>query len=315
LSREIQPEERTAGEDQEIIHCVDLSIVGGHGGDRERLEGMLWAHGLPAFERLDEETFSDEVEDQRLLKEGEVRWRFSFEESSDAARLASELEELFSEFDVDIHLWSRDVTGYRTAWKEYFKPYQASRRFVVHPPWDVPSLPEEQRIVIEPGMAFGTGTHQTTRLCLQLVDELADEVDSIFDVGTGSGILLIGAAKLGCHRLLGVDIDPVAVPEARRNADANAVGDLIRFDVGSAAYTDDRFDLVVANILPHIILNLKDALVARVAEAGRLLLSGIPWERRDEITTAFDLESFRLVDERQDGEWAALLYERTGSGA
>jgi ribosomal protein L11 methyltransferase len=313
LSRQTQPEDSEAEGGQEIIHCVDLSVIDGGEGPLSRLEGMLWAHALPAFERLDADTFSDEIEDHRLLKEGEVRWRFSFETSSDAARLARELEELFVEFDVDIHLWSRDVTGYRTAWKEYFKPYQASRSFVVHPPWDVPSLPADQRIVIEPGMAFGTGTHQTTRLCLQLVDELAEQVDSIFDVGTGSGILLIGAAKLGTARLIGVDIDPVAIPEARRNAEANSVADMITFDVGSAAYADERFDLVVANILPHIILNLKDALMARVGEQGRLLLSGIPWERRDEITGVFDIEPFRLVDERQDGEWAALLYERTGA--
>lgn len=297
-------------EKQEILHCVELSFnAEKHPDTEEQLEGYLWALELPDFERIDAGTFSSVRDDHLLLEPGEIRWRFSFETDTDATNLATQLKELFSEFDVAIHLWSRDVTGYRTAWKQYFKPYRASPRLVVHPPWDVPELPLGERVLIDPGMAFGTGTHETTRLCLRIVDELAADIESIFDVGTGSGILLIGAAKLGVSHLIGVDIDPVAVPEARRNADANDVG-CIEFAVGSAGYSEATFDLVIANILPHILQSLREQLVARVDTDGYLLLSGIPWSRRSEITDTFDTAPLRFVRDEQDGEWAALLFER-----
>lgn len=297
-------------EKQEILHCVELSFnAETHPDTEEQLEGYLWALELPDFERIDSGTFSSVRNDHLLLDPGEIRWRFSFETDTDATNLAAQLKELFSEFDVAVHLWSRDVTGYRTAWKQYFKPYRASLRLVVHPPWDVPDLPAQERVLIDPGMAFGTGTHETTRLCLRIVDELAADVDSIFDIGTGSGILLIGAAKLGVANLVGVDIDPVAIPEARRNATANGVGH-IEFAVGSAAYSENVFDLVIANILPHILQNLREHLVARVDVEGHLLLSGIPWSRRSEIIETFAIQPLELIREEQDGEWAALLFHR-----
>ncbi len=204
--------------------------------------------------------------------------------------------------------------SWETAWMDYFKPLRISERVAVGPPWDRAEAPEGGiALTIEPGMAFGTGTHETTRLCASILDEVMAEGSgqTVLDVGCGSAILSMAARGLGATEVVGVDVDATAVEVARENVEKNGfTAQEIRLSTRPVGEIEETFDVVVANILAPILLDLCEDLVARVGPAGVLLLSGIDEERLPRIGAAFPRED--LVEERceRDGEWFAVVYRR-----
>lgn len=212
------------------------------------------------------------------------------------------------------------------AWKEHYQPIPIGKRLIIVPAWL--ESPEAARIAIkiDPGMAFGTGTHPTTQLCLELIEKYFDDEQSTvngqrstaIDVGCGSGILSIGALKLGAEFALGVDIDNASVKASRENADANAI-DPRRFAVGQGSVTEileGKFEvrqaqLVLANILAPIIIRLFDmGLAELVAAGGELILSGILSEQAESVGLAAQAHGMRFVEKRQSGDWVALAFKR-----
>jgi ribosomal protein L11 methyltransferase len=165
-------------------------------------------------------------------------------------------------------------------------------------------------VVLDPGMAFGTGTHPTTALCLGAVDEflLARPGASLLDVGTGSGLLAIAARKLGAGRVAATDDDPTAVEVARQNAARNRAD----VEVGGAPLSEVRgpFDLVVANILASTLVDLAPALSRQVAPGGQLLLAGLLEGQAEEVRRAFIATGLAAMEERRDGEWVLLVMGR-----
>ncbi|MBF0416940.1 MAG: 50S ribosomal protein L11 methyltransferase [Magnetococcales bacterium] len=196
------------------------------------------------------------------------------------------------------------------AWKVDYQPLKVGRRLWIVPSWL--TLPEEdpERLVIrmDPEMAFGSGTHATTRGCLELLESLAGEapLGRVLDMGSGSGILAIWAALLGAGRVLGTDLDPVAVETARRNVEVNGVAGRVTL-IESAEVPEGRFETVVANILASVLLENVSRLVAAVAQGGALILSGILREQAREIQVAFEGEGARLDRTLFIEEWAVLL--------
>jgi ribosomal protein L11 methyltransferase len=198
---------------------------------------------------------------------------------------------------------ARDWLG---EWKKSWRPARVGERFVVAPPWSELDA-GDQRIVIriEPGMAFGTGTHETTRLCLEAVEKHFDGA-SFLDVGTGTGILAIAAAKLRPRaRVEACDTDADAIVIARENARLNGVGDLIEFRVGSIDATTASADFVCANLTADVILPLLPALTA--ATCGRLVLSGILDTQTEEVRSALAALGITDCDTQADGEWVAII--------
>lgn len=199
-------------------------------------------------------------------------------------------------------------------WKRGFEPTPIGRRLLVFPSWKREEAAEYvDRIAIEvdPGMAFGTGTHETTRLCLEWLDEhwLGD---SLLDVGTGTGILAIAAALLVPEALVvGVDVDPVAVTVAEENAAVNDVASRIDFDTCGPEGVTGRFDVVVANLTADVILALRDELCACVRDDGTLLLSGVLVEQAADVVREMSAADMRVVERRDAGEWTALALERS----
>lgn len=219
------------------------------------------------------------------------------------------------------------------AWKQHYKPIPIGQRLIILPIWlDSPS-PERIPIKIDPGMAFGTGTHPTTQLCLELIEIAATnpggwEMEygspiphdplTIIDVGCGSGILSIAALKLGAQTALGVDIDLESVNNARENADKNGVGD--EFIIGQGSVTEvlegkfpfTQAPLVVANILAPVIVRLFDAGLAELVEAdGAIILSGILQEQAQNVVEAAQAKGLELNEQRQMGDWVALAMRRS----
>jgi ribosomal protein L11 methyltransferase len=209
------------------------------------------------------------------------------------------------------------------AWKQHYKPILIAERLVIVPAWMESPDPNRIPIRIDPGMAFGTGTHPTTQLCLELMEIFFnDRSSSIIDVGCGSGILSIAALKLGAKTALGVDIDAGSVKNARENADANGVGEEFILGIGSVAeirsgqFAFDRAPIVVANILAPVIVRLFEAgLASLIEEQGVIILSGILQEQEERVLEAGQAQGLALSERRQMGDWVALTmsYQRPNS--
>ena len=204
------------------------------------------------------------------------------------------------------------------AWKVHYQPLRVGRHLMVVPGWlDPPLQPGDLAIRLDPGMAFGTGTHPTTQLCLAALEEFALPGSSVLDLGTGSGILAIAAARLQAAAVLAVDIDPEAVRVARENIAANGVAARIRVEQGSLAeiladqFGLSAFRLVAANILAGALVQMFEQGLARtLAPGGMIVLSGILAGQSAEVRTAFEAQG--LIDEgqRQSGDWVALIARR-----
>jgi ribosomal protein L11 methyltransferase len=202
-------------------------------------------------------------------------------------------------------------SGWGKAWKEYFKPLRISPHLVVKPPWE-PYRPKEKDLIVEidPGMAFGTGSHPTTRMCLQILEEAirnGGNPRSVLDVGTGSGILAIAARKMGIKHIVAIDIDPVAIRGARKNAALNKVSTGIHFQIGSLEGIRRKFDLVLVNLLPQELLGLGPDLARRVAPGGAVIVSGFLRKQKGEIVKAMEKERLEIQDSRAFKGWRSLV--------
>ncbi len=213
-------------------------------------------------------------------------------------------------------------------WKQHFHPVPIGKRLLIIPTWMDFAAGERTVVKIDPGMAFGTGTHPTTQLCLGILEDLLDphvigtlaegkSTQMMIDLGCGSGILGIAAVKLGVSHALGVDLDPEAVEAARQNSVVNDVGNRLDFFVGSLAeikageFPIMRAPLVVANILAPVIVRLLAAgLNDIVATHGKLILSGILEQQAADVEAAVRASGMRLKGKRQDGDWLALIVEQ-----
>ncbi len=199
-------------------------------------------------------------------------------------------------------------------WKQHFSCMKIGSRLIVRPSWEA-YQPAADEVVIEvdPGMAFGTGTHGTTLLCLEVIAELLERPDppqSLFDVGTGSGILALGAAALGCRTILANDIDPDACRVARENAEKNGFAESIRISALPLEELDGKFDLVVANILAEENLRLRHELLKHLNPGGWLVLSGILQEKEALVREGFSALPLQAFPTRTQDDWVCLIYRR-----
>ena len=208
------------------------------------------------------------------------------------------------------------------AWKRHFPVLRAGRRLVIRPTWRQYRRRQGEVVVaLDPGMAFGTGLHPSTRLCLAGLERLSDDGllagRRVLDVGCGSGILGLAAARLGAVSVLGVDTDPLAVEATTANARRNRLGRVVRARLGSLPVGEAPFDLVVANLIASLLVRLAAELHAatcaaagRVGSGGRLLAGGIFSDREPEVRRALLAAGFRVAQRAQDGDWVALEAER-----
>ncbi len=206
---------------------------------------------------------------------------------------------------IDLRVTGVADRDWLAEWKKEWRPVEVGR-FVVAPPWSVlPSATDRIVIRIEPGMAFGTGTHETTRLCLQMIEKYF-RGGSFLDVGTGTGILAIAAAKMfPGARVEGVDTDAAAVKIARENAGLNGVGGQIHFQVGAIDEQTASANLVCANLTAPVIVELLPLLLG--ATCGRLVLSGILDSQTEMVEAKLRELGTAILESKQDGEWCALV--------
>jgi ribosomal protein L11 methyltransferase len=246
------------------------------------------------------------------LKDGQRRLTVHFDRPEQSAETEAALLSVCPELGLE-HA-SVDNADWTSAWKKYFTPIPIGSRFVVLPAWLKDEPCAAQPILIEPKMAFGTGHHQTTALCLEALDCLeADGVlnpgQSFLDLGTGSGILGIAAAKLGLVGQ-GLDIDPVAIDNAHENAALNLVESCFEPATGSIEDipVERRFDCILANILANPLVDMAEAICARLARPGVLVLSGILREQASRVADAYLAQGLPAPQISYSGEWALLVF-------
>ena len=195
-----------------------------------------------------------------------------------------------------------------TAWRQHFRPVYPTPRMAVCPPWDrVPDPEGGFAVVVEPKTAFGTGHHETTRMALQAMEQRVQAGGRVLDVGTGSGILSIAAAKLGAGGVTAVDTDPQAVENARQNASLNAVGERMDLYEGSVSAVEDTFDLVVANVISGVLIPMLPDLKARLKASGRLILGGVLVREEAGFLGAVGEAGLAVEEVLRDGEWVCIV--------
>ncbi len=228
---------------------------------------------------------------------------------------SKEMEGIFG-WDADLgRLYAEDIIvddeAWKDKWKENFKPVKITERLVVKPTWEeYQASVGEVVIQIDPGMAFGTGTHETTSLCLKMLERYLGEnpaAKKVLDVGCGSGILSIGAALLGCADVLGVEIDGDAVTVAEENVALNQVQDQVRIMRGNLIEgIDFKADVLVANLMADLVITLAECAGTHLETGGVFLSSGILLEKKDKVSAAIEAAGFEIIEIAEDGEWCAI---------
>ncbi len=226
------------------------------------------------------------------------------------------LSSLGAHFVGELHTRTVNEEDWANAWKDFFHVTHIGQRIVIRPSWR-PYEPEPDDIVLtlDPGMAFGTGLHPTTRMCLELLEERTQPGMRVLDVGTGSGILALAAAKLGATHVDAIDNSSVATESALANAAMNGLQERISVVLGvlseeEAARKQGQYDLVQANIIAHIIGSIAPQLAQVLTPAGTLIVSGIIEARRPDAEQPLLAAGLELVEQRQIDDWFALVYRK-----
>lgn len=261
------------------------------------------------------------------IPEGQAVIKGYFSEGTDMETLKSEIApriEQLSEFDIEAgeiryEVRTVDEDDWANAWKQYFKPVRVSERLTIKPTWEeyTPESSEEKIIELDPGMAFGTGTHPTTSLCLRTLETVIQGGEEVIDVGTGSGILAIGAVRLGAKHVLALDLDPVAVSSATENVRLNGLEQHITVkesDLLSVLGSKDPalgvalpVKVIVANILAEIILLFIDDVYNALESGGVYIASGI-WKNKEQVVyDALVAAGFEIEAVHRDEDWLAYV--------
>ena len=212
-----------------------------------------------------------------------------------------------------------DDEAWKDKWKEYFKPAKITDRIVVKPTWeDYDAKAGELVLEIDPGTAFGTGTHETTSLCMKLLEKYAANCDSegtgnvrVIDVGCGSGILSVAAALLGCKYVLGTEIDSEAVQIARENVELNGVASQVKvLEADLLKGIPYKADIIVANLMHNLVMQLAPDAYTHLDADGVFISSGILLEKRDQVASAVEAAGFKILEIPEDGEWCAIAAQK-----
>lgn len=206
-----------------------------------------------------------------------------------------------------------DEEDWATAWKKYYHPVKISNRFTIVPTWEDYERVNTDELIIEldPGMAFGTGTHPTTVMCLQALEKTVQLDSSVIDVGTGSGVLSIGAAKLGASKIHALDLDEVAVRSAIENITLNKVEDIVQVTHGNLLdNVNEQVDIVVANILAEIIMTFTEDAFSIVKDGGLFITSGIIATKKEDVRESLQQAGFEIEEVMMMEDWVTIISKK-----
>lgn len=273
------------------------------------------------YRTLEEETWeiaNIDLIDEDLLKKDRTKGYIHIYISPDenpaeaVAFLSERLNENKIANKIDLNKCKNE--DWENNWKEFFKPMNVGEKLLIRPLWiDDYENPTGRKVLsIEPGLAFGTGGHDTTRLCLEMCEKYLKDGDSVLDTGCGSGILAIACLLLGAKNAVGVDIDELAVKTAIENGKVNGFSEP-EYRILEGNLTDKvtgKFDLVVANIVADVIIMFSDFVGDFMNDRAHFIVSGIIAPRADEVKAALKKNNFRIVEENRNGDWLCYVLEK-----
>ncbi len=260
---------------------------------------MLFDFGASAVESRDSATMTPEESGRGELVAG-------FGDAASRDRASAELDRVGGE-DTEVRAEDIGDDGWSTRWRDYHRPVLLDKLEVVAP-WMILPPTERERIVVDPGQAFGTGGHASTRLILQMLERITDIPARILDVGTGSGVLAIAAVKLGAGKVTAIDIDAASVSAARENADRNEISDSLRLGHATPEEIEGEWPLVLANLELGVFQQSAGAIARLVAPGGEVLLSGLLVEQLEPCLALWP--GFALVEKHEEQEWIAAAIRR-----
>lgn len=236
-------------------------------------------------------------------------------------QLQTHLQELAEIFQVETPICSTsfiEEEDWGSNWKKHFKPFAIIPGLVIAPTWEKYQPQEKEKVIVmDPGMAFGTGHHATTKLSLTLMERIVQRRPGVkvLDVGTGTGILGMAAALLGAGSVLGLDNDPDAVEASHENMTINGLQDVMEVSITPLGAINNKYQVVIANIVHDVLINLKEDLSRLTLEDGNLILSGIlTGEQTENITVEFGVLGFELMEQIKEQEWSGLLFRKRSGG-
>ena len=222
----------------------------------------------------------------------------------------------FADFDLGSleYEWRMvDDEDWKYEWKKYYKPFDVGSKLYVRPYWETPKDTKRHEIVLDPGMAFGNGTHETTFMCMELIEAHLKPNDSVYDVGCGTGILAVAAVKLGAGETVALDRDAIAVDVARKNIELNGLQERIEIAEGDLLSGHTRqADMIIANIIADVIINFAHDAYEKLNNGGVFISSGIINSRAEETAEAIARAGFEIIDQKHMGEWHAFAAVKNG---
>lgn len=317
---------------QAVVHTTTQGI--------EPVSGILLINGINGYEVQDSEDFNsflenkevyfDYIEDDLLkLKSCETTVTFYLPQNKQGFEMLEEIRSGINQLklsDRDGLFGTLELSGDKTLeeqdwennWKQYFKPFPVGENLCIKPSWE--TLPEELKnktvIEIDPSSSFGTGSHTTTKLCLEKIEKYLKKSDSVLDMGCGSGILGIAASKLGASKITAVDIDENSARIAGENYIENHVdksayrvlaGNILNDKDFYDVVCNQKYNLIAANIVADVIIWLAPVFKKVLESDGRLIVSGIISQRSDEVTDALEKAGFKVIEFAESSEWAAIV--------
>ncbi|MCG1008911.1 50S ribosomal protein L11 methyltransferase [Salinicoccus sp. ID82-1] len=279
-------------------------------------KGVSIEHSLDILkQKID--NFDDKYRlDPKDYPESDIRIIVYFDETADIDSKLQEIEGFISSNDLDdednlfINRKEIDEEDWENEWKKYFHSFRVSDRFVIVPSWELEDYEfeaEDKLIKLDPGMAFGTGDHPTTSMCLRMVESTVEPHHKIIDVGTGSGILTIGAHLMGARDLKATDIDELSIKVARENFELNACVDDVVLETGDLLKSESgQYDIIIANILAHIIDEMIEDAYTHLNRGGSFIASGIITEKSDSIVAHMTRTGFSIEEILEDNGWVSI---------
>lgn len=281
---------------------------------KDLIEGILFDYGIYTSEEVSSHLVDELDQDEKdwdfidypLLNSDKDVFAIKVypENTEDANKIKAELEEKsLGQASIE----EKDDEDWANNWKKYYKPLEIGESLAIVPEWE--EYKSDRTIIkINPGMAFGTGTHESTYMCLELLEKCVNEDDEIFDIGCGSGILAIAALKLGAKRALAIDIDDKCIDASHENAKLNDVEDKMEIKKGNLLdVVKGRADLIVSNIIAEIIVDEIKNLKNHMDPGGIFITSGIIKERRQMVMDALVENNFEIIDEIEKNNWLAIV--------
>ncbi len=272
------------------------------------------------------QTYWDYVDESLMhLKEGETRMTVYLPENAQGAETLKSLKQGLLDLGSEYGTLALKIKGvkeedWENNWKKFFKPFTIGEHILIKPTWETVENTENRKILeIDPGSSFGTGTHETTKLCLETLENIVHAGDSVLDLGCGSGILSIGAHLMGASDLTMVDIDMNSVRVAKENLAQNHIpeseynaycGNIISDAALKSKLCEKKYDIVVANIVADVLKAMSGHFADFLKEDGTLVISGIISERCKEVTDVVCGCGFKIIEEKEEGDWSCVVLKR-----